>query len=133
MRHLTLAVKGIGFDNKTGPSRRFEVAMCQPGEPVELRPEPKNPADEHAVAVYSTRGIQIGYVAADRAPLIRRAIERGGVSAIFQGSDQWFAFVRAHLDGTTPVLPATAGDAPAASVAVQNEPEWWPDEVYPDE
>lgn len=108
--------------------------MCVPGEPVELRPEPKNPADPQAVAVYSARGIQIGYIRAERAPLIGAAMRRGIVQAIFQKKEQWGATIRAHLDGTDPVLPnnddSRANDWPPPA---SEDADWWPDEIYPDE
>lgn len=119
---------GTGFPNKSGPSRRFEIALCEPGEPVELRPELRNPVDPYAVAVYSTRDIQIGYVRAERAPMIRRAIQKGGVSAIFQSVESWGAAIRVHLDGTTPELPSRddsrAYDWPPPG---SEDADWWPD------
>lgn len=128
MKRLSLAVVGADFANRSGPTRRFEIAMCQPGEPIELRPEPRNPADPNAVAVYSARNIQIGYVRAERAPFIANAIRRGGVSAIFQNPAQWGATIRAHLDGTEPVLPSTddfrAEDWPPPG---SGDADWWPD------
>ena len=134
MRHLSLHVVGVGFDNKSGPSRRFEIEMCKPGEPVELRPEPKNPADRNAIAVYSARGIQIGYLRAERAPFIGAAMRRSIVQAIFQKTEPWGATIRAHLDGTEPVLPepadSRANDWPPPG---SEDPDWWPDEEWPDE
>lgn len=134
MKHLSLAVVGVGFDNKKGPSRQFEIAMCSPGELVELRPEPKNPVDPRAIAVYSARGIQIGYVRAERAQLVGTAIGRNGVKAIFQKAEPWGATIRAHLDGTEPVLPASddsrANDWPPPG---SEDADWWPDEEWPDE
>lgn len=133
MRHLSLAVVGVGFDNKTGPARRFEIEMCKPGEPVELRPEPKNIADRNAIAVYSARGIQIGYLRAERAPFIGAAMRRGVVNAIFQKSETWGATIRAHLDGTKAVLPepndSRANDWPPPG---SEDADWWPDEEWPD-
>lgn len=128
MNRLSLAVVGVDYENKKGPTRRFEIAMCVPGEPVHFVPEPKNPADENAVAVFSARGIQIGYLTAERAPFMRKMIAAGGVSAIFQKKEQWGATVRAHLDATEPVLPdvndtrANAWPPPGSQDA-----DWWPD------
>lgn len=131
---MSLAVVGADYPNKSGPTRRFEIALCQPGEPVELRPEPKNPADRHAIAVYSARGIQIGYIRAERAPLILLAIGRSAVSAIFQSIDPWGATIRVHLDGSEPKLPelddSRAYDWPPPA---SEDAEWWPDEIHPDE
>ena len=63
---MSLAVVGVGFANRDGSNRQFAIAECDPGEPVELRPEPKNKADERAVAVWSARGVQMGYLTAER-------------------------------------------------------------------
>lgn len=108
--------------------------MCRPGERVELRHEPKNPADNNAIAVYSARGIQIGYVRAERAPLILLAMGRAGVSAIFQSKEKWGAVIRAHLDGSEPTLPvlddSRAYDWPPPG---SQDADWWPDEEWPDE
>lgn len=41
-------------------NRRFEILLCAPGEPVELLPEPRHPADPNAIAVFSSRAVQIG-------------------------------------------------------------------------
>lgn len=133
MRHLSLAVVGADHPNKLGPTRRFEIAMCHPGEAIELRPEPKNPADPQAIAVYSARGIQIGYIRADRCPLVHTAMRREGVSAIFQQADRWGCTIRAHLDGTAPVLPGVDISHPADLVCLSREDDgWWPDEEWPD-
>lgn len=133
MRHLSLAIVGSQYENKSGPSRLFEIALCQPGEPVELRPEPKNPADRHAIAVYSARGIQIGYIRAERAPFIGKAMRDGIVQAIFQQKEPWGATIRAHLDGTTPVLPdpndPRISDWPPPG---SHDADWWPDDIYED-
>ena len=58
MRAISLAVVGGDFPNRRGPSRRFEIEICKPVEPVQLVREPKNPADPRAVAVFSTHGVQ---------------------------------------------------------------------------
>lgn len=106
VKSLTLAVVGADHPNKRGPTRRFEIAMCIPGEPAELRPEPNNPADPQAVAVYSARGIQIGYLTAERAPWIGSLIRNGReMATIFQTSTTYGALVRLAFDGELPELP----------------------------
>lgn len=133
-RELSLAVVGAGYDNKTGPKRTFEIALCLPGERVELVPEPKNPADPNAVAVFSARGIQIGYVRAERAPYIRLALGRSEVTAIFQQAEPWGAIVRVALDGGEPRLPKNAeAPAPIEPRKQADEQDWWPDPEWPDE
>lgn len=123
---LSLAVVGADFPNKRGPARRFELAICQRGEPVELRPEPKNPKDERAIAVYSCRGIQIGYITAERAPRIGQLIRQGvELTAVFQDHTNFGAVIRVAFEGADPKLPMPR--------EVQSGPDWWPDEEWPDE
>lgn len=128
---MSLAVVGADHPNNSGPARRFEIAMCVAGEPIYLVPEPKNPVDPRAIAVYSARHIQIGYVRAERAQFIGTALSRGGLLAIFQEPAQWGATIRIHLDGTNPVLPnardSRAYDWPPPG---SEDADWWPDETY---
>ena len=107
--------------------------MCRPGEPIELRPEPKNKHDRHAIAVYSARDIQIGYIRAERAPMIGKAMRDGIVQGIFQQKEKWGATIRVHLDGSDPNLPPVA-DSRAADWPPpgSDDPDWWPDEEWPD-
>lgn len=125
---LSLAVVGVDYPNRRGPARRFEIAMCSPGEPVELIPEPKNPADPRAVAVFSARGIQLGYLTAERCGRIGAMIGQGReVCAIFQQATPYGAVIRAAFDGEAPELP---------DIQPQNappEPEFWPDDEWPDD
>lgn len=107
-RELTLAIVGIDFANADGSSRRFELEICRPGEPVELRPEPKNKHDRNAVAVLSARGWQLGYLSAERAPWIGAKIKGGEeVTAIFQGVQGRAGYIRARFGGGAPTLPPT--------------------------
>ncbi len=100
--------------------------MCTPGEPVDLRPEPTNPADPRAVAVFSTRGIQLGYLTAERCGRIGSLIRAGTpVHAIFQGTGPSCAWIRASFDGTLPTLPRHTPETPLT-------PEFWPDEDWGD-
>lgn len=123
---ISLAVVGADYPNKRGPSRRFELAICQRGEPVELVPEPKNPKDEYAIAVYSCRGIQIGYLSAERAPRIGQIIRQGvEVRAVLQDHTTFGAYIRVAFDGEGPELPPLRESQP--------EPDWYPDEEWPDE
>lgn len=124
MAQITLPIKGIDYPNKRGPTRRFAVDLLAPGDSVELRPEPKNPEDEHAIAVYSLEGVQMGYLPAERAPYVGTMMRRGEVEAIFQGRGPFAAFVRIGFD-EKPTLPPPSEPAPPAQ-------DWWPDEEWPD-
>jgi hypothetical protein len=118
---LSLAVVGVDFPNKKGPTRRFEVEICQPGEPVEIKPEPSNRFDENAVAVFSCRGIQIGYLPSERAAYISLLFRRGvEIRAIFQERTSWGAAVRLAFEGEEPQLPPKREDDSGS--------DWWPDE-----
>ncbi|MEG8024102.1 HIRAN domain-containing protein [Sphingomonas aurantiaca] len=71
MDELTTSIVGIDFPNEDASksNRRMECMMCAPGDLVELRLEPTNPFDSNAVAIFSDRGTQLGYVSAEaRAP-----------------------------------------------------------------
>lgn len=130
---MSLAVVGAGFQNKRGPSRRFELQMCSPGERVELRPEPKNPADPRAIAVYSSRGIQIGYLTAERCGWIGGMLAEGvEIVAIFQAHASFGAWIRISFDGTTPTLPS-ASAARSERESSLGEDGFWPDPDWSDE
>ena len=115
MQELTLAVVGIDFPNADGSNRRSEALMTLPGEPVELVPEPRNRHDGNAIAVIGPRGVQLGYVNAERAPYIGGRMSRGeDVTAIFQGIDGAAAFIRVRFGSGTPTLPPpSASPSPA--------------------
>jgi hypothetical protein len=125
---FTLPIVGTQFPNKKrrAPTRRFALELCKPGDPVTLRREPENPVDPHAIAVDTADGLQIGYVPADRAPYVGMQMNRGEVTAIFQGTTERGGYVRIGFDGEAPVLPPARQEEPAAE-------DWWPDEIYPDD
>lgn len=103
---ISLAVVGADHLNEDGSDRRFELALCSPGEAVELRPEPRNRADPRAIAVFSCRGEQIGYLPAERAPWIGSLISSGREwRAVYQARSDFGAWIRVAFDGAEPVLP----------------------------
>ena len=107
-RELSLEVVGLNYPNadKAKSNRRFEVALCRPGEPVELRPEPDHKHDENAVAVFSERGIQLGYLSSTRAAFISRKLKEEMAVAIFQAPGGNVAYIRVRFGGDAPTLPA---------------------------
>ena len=133
LRELSLAVVGADYPNRRGPGRRFELSLCKPGEPVDLRPEPKNPADPRAVAVYSCRGVQIGYLTAERCGWIGGMLANGReIDAIFQKKASFGGWIRLAFDGATPALPLdVAGD----HVVERDDQaqDFWPDYIPPDD
>ena len=136
MQELTLAVVGIDFPNADGSNRRSEAMMTLPGEPVELVPEPKNKHDSNAIAVISPRGVQIGYLSAERAPYIGGRMGRGeDAVAIFQGMDGGSAFVRVRFGGGAPTLPpaSSASTSPSRCLNHRHDPDgFYPDDEGPD-
>lgn len=129
MRPFSLAIVGLPYPNKRGPDRRFEAAICVPGEPIELRPEPKNPHDRWAVAVFSCRGIQIGYVTAEKSQWIGGMIREGREMAVaWQGLTNNTAWVRVAFDGEVPSLPPQR-----AAPEPQDDSGFYPDPVYDDD
>ena len=110
-RELSLAVVGLDFPNERGPNepggnRRFELALMRPGDPVELRREPKNPADPRAVGVFSERGVRIGYLTAERCGWIGGKLMRGEeVRVVYQAPGRTAAVIRARFGGGEPTLP----------------------------
>jgi HIRAN domain-containing protein len=126
---LSLAVVGADFPNRRGPTRRFEVAICKPGEPIELRLEPNNPADPRAVAVFSKRGVQLGYLTAERCGRIGNFLRQGReVRTIFQRAAVYGCVIRAAFDGEKPILPVENEPEPYADEAAP-----WVDEIWPDD
>lgn len=141
---MSLAVVGIEFDNRDGSNRRFAMAMCEAGDPVELRLEPDNPADENAVAVFNAGGMQLGYISSLRAVRISAVLRAGRqVSALLQRKAKFGAWIRIAFDGEQPVLtPAMMaqeidghdgdGGDPESQVRA-SEPDFYPDEIWPDD
>jgi hypothetical protein len=130
---LSLAVVGAAHANADGSNRRFEILLCVPGEAVELIPEPTNKADPHAIAVLSARGIQLGYVTAERAPWIGSKMAAGAeLKAVFQRATDYGALIRVNLTGEQPVLPSSP-EAQKAAGEQRGEDDFWPDYIPPDD
>lgn len=81
------------------------------------------------MAVFSCRGIQLGYLTAERCGRIGGIIRSGReLQAVFQAETDFGAWIRVAFDGEELRLPDDAG------ASVQREPEggWFPDEIWPD-
>jgi len=88
--------------------RQAEVRQVQPGEPLQLVPDPGNPHDRHAIKVVrEATGGEVGFVPRDRNQALLEAL-RGGCtvratcdgSGRPEGSDSYGLAVR--LDVTYP-------------------------------
>lgn len=75
---IPCSVAGESFSNDNGTSRQSIIAHLNPGDPVIFVPEPSNPIDRNAVAVFSSGG-QIGYLPKDRrqSETVRGWLKRG--------------------------------------------------------
>jgi hypothetical protein len=110
-RELSLAVVGLDYANADRSNRRFEMALCVRGEPVRLVRDPKNKADRLAVAVISVRGIQLGYLTAERCGLIGAWLDHGEqYEARFQEPGRAAAIIRARFGGGPMQLPPERDD-----------------------
>ncbi len=129
MQELSLHVVGADHPNRSGKgNRRFEILLCRPGEPATLMPEPRNPVDPNAVMVLSARGVQIGYLTADRAAWIAPMLRAGRtVQAIFQQPTPAGAAIRLAFDGHRPTLPQGVAEG------ADEEGDYWPDDLPPDD
>ncbi len=103
--------------------------LLAPGAPMALVPEPRNPVDPQAVAVFSPSGLQVGYLSAERAPWIGARIRAGDeVVAIMQGVVGGAGYLRVRIGGGAPTLPvARERDDEEAG-----EMEFWPDPEGPE-
>lgn len=132
MQQLSLHVVGADHPNADGGNRRFEILLCAPGEPIELVPEPKNPVDPNAIAIFSVRRIKIGYLTADRAPWIGGMLRNGReIRAVFQEVTRPGAAIRIGFDGEAPVLPRF--DQKQRVVQAAEDIDFWPDELPTDD
>lgn len=140
-QELSLAVVGALYPNADGSNRLFEIRMLIPGDRVLLVPEPFNASDPSAVAVYSCRGYQIGYLSAERCGWVGSKIRMGmDVRAIFQHHLGDGAIIRIRLDGTAPLLPPPPPEPlplceqdKDGRVTENPESGFWPDFIPPDE
>lgn len=133
---MSLEVVGARHPNRDGSNRQFEILLCKPGDPVELRPEPKNKHDERAIAIFSERNVRIGYLTAERCGRIGQIMRDGHeVIAVFQGQSPRGAWIRVAFDGEQPVVKdeLSARPVPATTRGVDPEPDFYPDEEWPDD
>lgn len=132
---MSIAVVGAAHRNADGSDRALEIDQCIAGEPVALVPEPENKFDPYAIAVFSSRGIQIGYVSAERARRLTILMGQAEVQAVFQRAFHFGAWIRIAFDGEVPTLTDAmlhAADEPADQAA-RDEPDFYPDEIWPDD
>ncbi|UAJ10080.1 HIRAN domain-containing protein [Glacieibacterium megasporae] len=128
---MSLTVVGGLHPNKDGSNRLFEMALCLPGEPVQLVREPRNPIDPSAVAVLSARGIQLGYLSAERCGWIGARLAQGDdIRAVFQFASSGVAVIRVSFGGDLPELPASS---PTPAKPATDDSGFYPDDIPDDD
>lgn len=126
MEEFSLFVVGIQYPNPDKSDRRFEALLCRAGDPVELIPEPRNKYDPRAVAVFSERGVQLGYLSAEKCAWIGGRLAGGTQClAIFETLDTYVATIRVRFGGERPTLPALRPRPPVWDEYSQLPPEEW--------
>jgi len=90
----------------------YGVRTLRACDVVELRLEPTNSYDENADAIVSERGTQLGYVSAERAPLIGKRMKEAETVAVFQAIHRSGAYIRIRFGGGAPILPDPVPDVP---------------------
>ncbi|WP_380786345.1 HIRAN domain-containing protein [Sphingomonas sp. R86521] len=122
MGELATSTVGIDFSNpdKSKSNRRLEIMLCAPGGPVDLRPEPNNEFDSNAIAVWSDRGVQMGYVSAERVPLIGKRMQLDEVAAVFEGLAHSGTYIRLRFEGGLPILLPAPAEPQRAPVCGQS-------------
>jgi hypothetical protein len=109
-------------EDKSKSDRRRECMLCASGDLVELRHKPRNPYDENAVAVWSERGVQLGYVCAKRALLIGKRMKEDDATTVFQPMHGNGANIRIRFGGGLPTLPDLVPDVPMPQPPRQMRP-----------
>ena len=71
-------IVGVSFENPTGPSRQ-ELIAGLPSTPCQLQLERQlnNPYDVNAIAVFDTKGRQLGYLSKDIASRLAHELDKG--------------------------------------------------------
>ena len=127
MNELTLAIVGLDYPNADRSNRRFELALCRPGDALELRPEPRNRHDPRAVAVWRGGGGQLGYLSAERCGWIGARLRAGEeAQVVFQAAAGAAAYLRVRFGGGAPTLP------PLAHAEASGDDDFVPDPEAPE-
>ena len=113
----------------------MDCMLFAPGDAVELRLEPTNPSDGNAVAIFGGRGTQLGYVSAERAPMIGKRMKEGETVAVFQAMHGSGAYIRIRFGGGVPTLPDPVPEPkrpPPRQARPAQRPVYDPHAFYPD-
>ncbi len=105
LAEISIFVVGINYSNEDGSDRRAELSRLALGDHVELRCEPENIHDSDAVAVFSARGVQLGYLPAAFCREIGQRMLAEPYAAAFHWLGEQVAAIRIRFGGGEPTLP----------------------------
>ena len=71
---------GVTYPNLDGTNRQIILKSIRPGEQLRLERDSTNPHDKHAVAVFRSSGVQLGFIPAGDARLANH-IDGGGAAS----------------------------------------------------
>lgn len=121
-------VAGISFENKDGSSRQANARRVRKGDPLQLRREPENVYDPHALAVEFVepegQTLQLGYVPRGLASVLAPMVDAGAkleASVIRAGGGGLQLIgIRMKIDGDINSLPEAmrSGLEPAIAYAM---------------
>ena len=74
---------GVTWDNADGSSRQTIARGLSEYDELELRPEPNNPFDKNAIALFTQDGLQVGYLEGRVAGEVTRRMNTGGSARCF--------------------------------------------------
>lgn len=89
---FVVKLRGASFTNADGTHRQILIAQCRNGQTLALRAEPENPHDRHAVAVFNSHGLQLGYLpsnARDASAILRGEAISASVLKLLGGPRWW--------------------------------------------
>ncbi|MEG3167910.1 hypothetical protein U1737_06840 [Sphingomonas sp. LB3N6] len=111
---LTTSIVGIDFPKRgqVEEQQAHGVHALRPGGHRRATPRAENPFDENAIGIWSERNVQLGYVSAERVPLIGKETGEDEVTAVFQAMHGSGTYIRIWFGGGLPTLPDPVPDVP---------------------
>ena len=126
--HRYAMVAGVTDLNGDGSNRQEAIGQCQSGEPLDLVPEPDNPHDKNAIAVYSSAGKQIGYLDTDLAQDVLDCGDEGSNFCCYvtevTGGDSTAGKLNMEINIVLLVVPPDATDQDVEDYLDSGEIDW---------
>lgn len=126
---IRFRVVGVSYSNQDGSSRQAYISEMTPDTAVQLVPEPTNPYDANAIAVFIPGNKQIGFVprelAAKIAPFLEGEKFLARVVSLHGGFETWDGGTASLGVAVEVVLPA-AGilDKPSYDIRRDTHENW---------